>query len=102
MHSLGEEVPVDPYDGFDEFVVARTAQLSRTAYLLTGDHHAAEDLLQVALSRVAARWPQVRRGRPEAYVRRTMINEYTSWRRRRSFRERPAETIGNAEPTAGS
>jgi hypothetical protein len=46
---------VNPYDGFNEFVKARTAALSRTAYLLTGDHHSAEDLLQAALSRVAAR-----------------------------------------------
>jgi RNA polymerase sigma-70 factor (sigma-E family) len=84
---------VDPYEGFEAFVSARAASLSRTAYLLTGNHHSAEDLLQVALSRVAARWPQVRDGRPEAYTRRVMINEFTSWRRRRWYGERPAEHI---------
>jgi hypothetical protein len=44
---------VDPYLGFDEFVVARTAALSRVAFLLTGDHHLTQDLLQVAVSRLA-------------------------------------------------
>jgi RNA polymerase sigma-70 factor (sigma-E family) len=82
---------VDPYEGFEEFVGARTASLSRTAYLLTGNHHSAEDLLQVALSRVAARWPQVRDGQPESYARRIMVNEFISWRRRRWYRERPVD-----------
>ena len=35
--------------GFDEFVHARGPALARTAYLLTGDHHLAEDLVQAAL-----------------------------------------------------
>jgi RNA polymerase sigma-70 factor (sigma-E family) len=93
-------VPVDPYEGFNEFVNARLGPLSRTAYLLTGDHHAAEDLLQVALSRVAARWPQVRDGHPDAYVRRTMVNELTSWRRRRSYHERASQHVDDGATTA--
>ena len=56
---------MDPYLGFDEFVVARTAALSRVAFLLTGDHHLAQDLLQVALSRLTSRWPEVRHGMPD-------------------------------------
>jgi RNA polymerase sigma-70 factor (sigma-E family) len=88
---------VDPYEGFNEFVMARTGALSRTAYLLTGDHHLAEDLLQVALSRVASRWPEVRGGRPEAYVRRVLVNEFLSWRRRRRYHEQPV-----AEPEPAS
>ena len=35
--------------GFDEFVATRSPALLRTAYLLTGDHGLAEDLLQTAL-----------------------------------------------------
>ncbi len=71
-------------DGFREFVVARGAALSRSAYLLTGDHHLAEELLQTALARCAGHWRRIASGDPEAYVRRTMINERTSrWRRRR-------------------
>jgi DNA-directed RNA polymerase specialized sigma24 family protein len=41
-------------ENFEQFVRARTPQLLRTAYLLTGDQHSAEDLVQAALERVAA------------------------------------------------
>jgi RNA polymerase sigma-70 factor (sigma-E family) len=76
---------MDRYEGLREFVVARGAALSRTAYLLTGDHQLAEDLLQHALARTAAHWRRVvAGGNPEGYVRRVMVNERTSrWRRRR-------------------
>jgi len=84
---------MDSYQGFDEFVTTRTMALSRVAFLLTGDHHLAQDLLQVALAQVASRWPEVRDGNPEAYVRRCLINEMTSWRRRRRYRERPTGSI---------
>ncbi len=90
---VSREVSVDPYDGFDEFVAARSAALSRTAFLLTGDHHLAQDLLQVALSRVADRWRRLRDGAPDAYARRIMVNELTSWRRRRRYHERPVEAV---------
>jgi RNA polymerase sigma-70 factor (sigma-E family) len=91
---------VDPYSGFEEFVRARTAALSRTAYLLTGDHQLAEDLLQVALTRVASRWAQLRGGTPDAYTRRVMVNEITSWRRRRRYHERPSDRVPDGESTA--
>jgi len=39
---------------FGEFVAARSMQLIRLAYVLTGDQHAAEDLLQNALVKAAA------------------------------------------------
>ncbi|WP_030165681.1 SigE family RNA polymerase sigma factor [Spirillospora albida] len=69
-------------EDFTQFVAARSARLIRTAYVLAGDQHAAEDLLQTALTRTAARWRHVR-GDPEAYVRRVMYNEQISrWRRR--------------------
>ncbi|GAA1393568.1 SigE family RNA polymerase sigma factor [Catellatospora coxensis] len=78
---------MDRYDGFHDFVVARGGALSRTAYLLTGEHHAAEDLVQTALARAAARWRQIlEQGEPEAYVRRIMINERITWWRRRPAR----------------
>ncbi len=75
---------MDRYDGFREFVHARSAALMRTAYLLTGDAHLAEDLLQTALAGAARRWPSVLAGgNPEAYVRRALVNEHISWLRRR-------------------
>jgi RNA polymerase sigma-70 factor (sigma-E family) len=76
---------VSRYDGFHEFVTARGPALSRTAFLLTGSHHAGEDLLQSALAKTAAHWPRVQAGgNPEGYIRRVMVNERTSgWRRHR-------------------
>jgi RNA polymerase sigma-70 factor (sigma-E family) len=79
---------VDPFEGFREFIVARGPVLSRTAYLLTGEHAAADDLLQSALVKTAARWRRVAaQGDPEAYVRRIMINDRVSWWRRWGRRE---------------
>ena len=84
---------MDRYDGFREFVVARRSALSRTAYLLTGDHAVAEDLLQASLVRIAAHWHRIGGGDPEAYLRRVMVNERTSrWRRRRYAVEVPTTT----------
>ncbi len=77
------------YPGFREFVAARGAALSRAAFLLTGDHHAAEDLVQSALARVLRHWRRVADGDPEAYVRRVMYNLQASWWRRRRVPEQP-------------
>ena len=65
---------------FREFVTARSGSLMRLAYLLTGgDQHAAEDLLQIALTRTAARWSRIEA--PETYVRRVMYHQQvSSWR----------------------
>ncbi len=73
------------YDGFRAFVASRSAALARTAYLLTGDRHLAEDLLQEALARVAARWDRVAAaGDPEPYVRRVLYTcAVYGFRRRR-------------------
>jgi RNA polymerase sigma-70 factor (sigma-E family) len=69
-------------DAFHEFVVARTPALARTAYLLTGDHHLAEDLVQTALFKAAKAWGRIQ-GDPEPYVRRILYTENVSWWRRR-------------------
>jgi DNA-directed RNA polymerase specialized sigma24 family protein len=45
---------VDGFEGFRDFMTAHGGQLSRFAYLLTGDHHAAEDPMQSALAKVVA------------------------------------------------
>jgi RNA polymerase sigma-70 factor (sigma-E family) len=72
---------------FHQFVVARTGALSRTAYMLTGDHHLAEDLVQTALFKAAKAWHRIE-GEPEAYVRRILYNENISrWRRRKHLTE---------------
>ena len=70
-------------DSFEEYVAARRGALLRTAYLLTGDAHAAEDLVQVALLKVVPQWRRVA-DNPEPYVRTVLARESVSrWRRRR-------------------
>jgi len=73
-------------DAFDDFVRARAAALGRTAYLLTGDAHLAEDLLQTALLKAARAWSRIE-GDPEPYVRRILYHQNISWWRARRLRE---------------
>jgi RNA polymerase sigma-70 factor (sigma-E family) len=83
---------------FNEFVVARSAALMRTAYLLTQDHQLAEDLVQTALFKAALRWHRIT-GDPEPYVRRILYTESISWWRRRT--RRAAESApGFDEPSS--
>jgi len=90
--------------GFDEFVHARGAALARTAFLLTGDHHLAEDLVQPALVQAARHWERIDVS-PEAYVRRTMYHQNISWWRRRRLVEMPLAShdspVPAADPTLG-
>jgi RNA polymerase sigma-70 factor (sigma-E family) len=75
-------------NGFDEFVLARSGALVRFGHALCGDRHLAEDLVQSVLARALGRWSRISRlDRPEAYVRRMIVNEHLSWRRRRSNHE---------------
>jgi RNA polymerase sigma-70 factor (sigma-E family) len=70
---------------FQAYVVARSAALLRTAYLLTGNRADAEDLLQTTLAKSYLSWDRIRdREAVDGYVRRTMVNTQTSfWRRHR-------------------
>jgi len=63
----------------------------RVAVLLTGDWHAAEDLVQTSLVKLYRAWPKLRPGGdPDAYLRRIMVNTHRSWWRARWRRETPA------------
>lgn len=69
--------------GFEDFVAARGLALTRFAYLLCGDAHLAEDLVQSALERTFQRWRRISiAARPEAYVRQVVVREYVSRQRR--------------------
>lgn len=82
----------DVAEEFSEYVAARQHALVRTAFLLTGDHHAAEDLVQAALTKTYLTWGKIRdKGAIDAYVRRTMVNEHTAWWRR-AWRKREHTT----------
>ena len=77
--------------GFDDFVRSRSTGLLRVAYLLTGDRHAAEDLLQEVLEQMYVRWRRIE-GAPEAYARRALVNRATNrWRSRARRPETPFE-----------
>lgn len=73
---------------FEDFVNARSQALLRYGYVLTGDPHAAGDLVQEALIRLRGAWSRVRdKNNLEGYVRTTMARLHVSiWRRRRRER----------------
>ncbi len=77
--------PVERDPSFDEFVTVGSARLLRSAYLLTGDRDASEDLLQVTLVRTARRW-DVARESPHAYAHRVLVNLLHDRRRNLSRR----------------
>ena len=68
--------------GFTEWVAGHQRQLLRSAYLLTGDLHRAQDLVQEALVKVALRWSRLRDGNPTAYARTIVVRDNISWWRR--------------------
>lgn len=80
---------------FVQFVQARGTALTRLAFVLTGgDDHLAHDLVQDTLLKVYRRWDRVSAaGSADAYVRRMLLNEFLSWRRRASSRELPVSAV---------
>ncbi|MFN8194438.1 MAG: SigE family RNA polymerase sigma factor [Nocardioidaceae bacterium] len=87
---------------FVEFATARAPGLFRSALLLTGEWHAAEDLVQETLGQVFARWTRVTRAdNPAAYARAMQVNRFLSDQRRRSAGERPVAQPGDdGHPTS--
>ncbi|WP_433213599.1 SigE family RNA polymerase sigma factor [Dactylosporangium sp. CS-047395] len=75
---------------FEEFLSARLAALLRYATVLACDPHLAEDIVQEVLARAQPRWARISAADvPEAYVKRMIVNELASWRRRRAARVVP-------------
>jgi RNA polymerase sigma-70 factor (sigma-E family) len=83
-------------EGFDDFVRSRSTGLLRVAFLLTGDRHAAEDLLQEVLEQMYVRWRRIE-GAPEAYARKALVNRATNRWRWRS--RRPETPLGREHET---
>lgn len=85
---------------FTEYVAARRARLRQTAYLISGDWHLAEDLVQTALTKLYVAWPRIRRaGNVDAFARRTLVNCHLDERRRPWRRERASiEGVDLAAP----
>lgn len=73
---------------FADFVAAHSRSLYGTAYLLTGNPHNAEDLVQETLSRLYPKWAAVTAAdSPVAYVRRSLANQFISRTRSRAHRD---------------
>ena len=71
-------------DSFVEFATSVKPWLLTTAWMLTADRHAAEDLVQETLVRVYLKWSRVGGQQPAAYARRILANLHTDrWRRTR-------------------
>jgi DNA-directed RNA polymerase specialized sigma24 family protein len=65
---------------FSQFVRRRGKQHLRTAVLLTGDWHSAEDLVQSCLLKPYRAWPRLDTGAdPDAYLRKILVNTHRSW-----------------------
>ncbi len=91
--ALGDQV--DP----GAFLAARLDSLVRTAFLLLGNHHGAEDLVMTAMSKCLARWDFIS-GDPLPYVRKAVVREYLSWvRRLRVVRETPTAVLPGSAAT---
>ncbi|MBM9504810.1 SigE family RNA polymerase sigma factor [Actinacidiphila acididurans] len=95
----------EPPADYVEFATARSRPLFRTACLLTGDWHLAEDLVQETLAKVYRSWWRINRTEaPVAYANTVLVRTFLSRRRRRSSDEYPTdrlpEAAGPAEDTA--
>ena len=79
---------------FEAFVHTTAGSMHRTAVLLCGDHHLAEDLTQTAYAKVFASWRRVTAADdPVAYTRQVLVHTFLSHRRLRRSSERPVDVI---------
>ncbi len=95
---------------FAAYMAARQPSLLRTAYLISGDRHTAEDLVQTALAKLYLSWDKVHdRQLMDGYVRRIIVNEHNSlwrraWKRREISTDTPPDrpSPGARHPDGGS
>ncbi len=82
--------------GIERFLTDRGSGLLRAAWLLTGDDHHAEDLLQTALAKSLGKYDALANDHKfEAYLRTTIYRTFVSWWRRRSWK---SETVTEHVP----
>lgn len=90
----------DQEEGFADFVRAASPRLLTSAWMLCGDPHVAEELVQESLARVYVHWRRARADNPTAYARRVLVNLHTDrWRKRR--REVLTDTVPDTDPASG-
>jgi RNA polymerase sigma-70 factor (sigma-E family) len=99
VHAIDVVVVADKEAEFASFMASSAPALARTAWLLCGDTHQAEELVQQALMKTYLAWPKARQGEPLAYARRVLANlRIDGWRRRR----REVLMASDALPDRGS
>ncbi len=107
---MSQRATAHPPGSYEDFVSARSAALYRSAYLMTGQAHDAEDLVQATRVKLYVAWKRASRADSvEAYARRIMVNTFISQRRTKrwlkervveSLPERPAHDAGPEEHLA--
>lgn len=91
---------VDTTPTFRDWAQAHLPRLRRTAYLMCGDWHLADDVVQEALAGLYVHWSRVsRRGDVNAYVRTSMVNAIASAHRRPWRRERATDVLPDRPDT---
>jgi RNA polymerase sigma-70 factor (sigma-E family) len=90
--------------GYREYVIHRLEGLRRTAFLLCGDWHQADDLVSIALVKLLRYWRRVSvMEHPDAYVRQVLLRAWLDERRRPWRRERPTDVVPDrADPASGT
>jgi RNA polymerase sigma-70 factor (sigma-E family) len=84
-----------------EFAEARAKSLFRIAYLMCGDWHEAEDLVQTTLTKLFVAWHRARRSdNLDSYARAVLVNSYLSQRRLRRSGETPVAEVAEADVPA--
>lgn len=83
-------------DDFSEYFAARAHALRATAYLLCGDWHRAEDITQVAMTKLYLAWPRLRQVGLDAYARKVVVRTFLAenrrlWRKREHLTHEPPE-----------
>ncbi len=71
----------DDEASFVSFAESRRQALLRAAWLMCHDGELAEDMVQIALTKVAARWRRLRTGSPEAYARKVLYRDMVAHQR---------------------
>jgi RNA polymerase sigma-70 factor (sigma-E family) len=90
-------------DGFREYASTRRGDLRRTAYLMSGDWHLADDLVQDALAKLFVHWRRIRaKGEVNPYVRRMLVNGYLATHRRAWRREVTTAAVPDTPAPAGA
>ena len=86
--------PTPDESGFRIWAASRMTSLRRRAYLLSGDWHSADDLVQDSLASMYKAWPRIARGsNVDAYAARVLLHKFLDERRRPWRRESPVEAL---------